>query len=112
MLNTIHKIVAGLAVALGLVHSALTIEIGTFDIDALWFAGSGLAIIFAGFLNLAFIRTSPKDLLVRWLCIIADFTLTILFVVAFFTVLHEPQVVLGSLVFAAATVFSILQKSE
>jgi hypothetical protein len=112
MLNTIHKIIACLAIALGLIHSAFTACMGRFNLDAFWFFGSGLAIIFAGFLNLALIRMSPKDWLIRWLCIITDFALTILFVVAYFTFLNEPQVVLGSLIFAAATAFSVLQKSE
>ena len=109
MLNKIHQIIAYTAVVLGIIHSIIALRAEKFDLDVLWFFGSGLAIIFAGFLNLAFLRL-PADRFVRSLCIIADLTLTILFVAAFFTVLPEPQVVVGSAIFAAMTAFSIRQK--
>ncbi|MEJ7698588.1 MAG: hypothetical protein WKF71_02920 [Pyrinomonadaceae bacterium] len=107
-----YKIVAFLAIALGVVHIAFTACLSEFDIDALWFAGSGLTIVFAGFLNLVLIRTFPKDHLVRGLCITANLITTILFVVAVLTVLQEPQVVVGIVIFALLTIFSILLKNE
>ncbi len=109
MLNTAFQILAYAAIALGAVHSVLALRSAEFDLSVLWFFGSGLAIIFAGFLNLAFNR-SHGDRLVRAFCIIADLTLTILFAAAFFTVLPEPQVVIGSAIFAALTALSIWQK--
>lgn len=110
-MKLIHKITAYLAIALGALHLGFAAGASNFNLNVLWFTGAGLAIVFAGFLNLAFIR-NRHDRLVRLFCIIADLTLTILFVYAFFTVLNEPQVVLGGLVFALAAAFSILQKSE
>ncbi len=107
-----YKITVFLAIALGAMHVAFTACLGEFDIDALWFAGSGLTIIFAGFLNLTLIRISPKDRLVRGLCIAANIITTILFVVALLTVLQEPQVFGGITIFALLTVFSILLKNE
>jgi hypothetical protein len=110
--NVIYKIVTFLAIALGVVHLAFTACLDAFDLNALWFFGSGLAIIFAGFLNLALIRISPKDSLVRALCIVANLTVTILFIIALLTVLQEPQVFVGIGIFALATVFSFLQTDK
>ena len=53
MLKTLHKISSALLVALGLVHTALTpVFYGRFSHNALWFAGSGLAMVFVGLLKL------------------------------------------------------------
>jgi len=111
MLRISHQIIACLIVLLGIVHLIFATFRGNFNLNALWFSGSGLAIIFAGFLNLAFIKSAPKDLLVRALCVIANLACAILFVVALLTVLNEPQVFIGIALFALATVFSFVQKS-
>ena len=100
-----YKIVTYLAIALGIVHLAFTLFADRFTLSTLWFVGSGFAIIYAGFLNLALIRISPKDWLVRTLCIIANLASTILFVVALLTVLQEPQVFIGIAIFSVLTVF-------
>ena len=103
-----YRIAAWLAVILGVVHLAFTLFYDRFTLNALWFIGSGFAIIFAGFLNLALIRISPKNRFVRALCIIANLASTILFIVALLTVLQEPQVFVGIGIFALLTVFSFL----
>lgn len=107
-----YKITAYLIIALGAAHQMFAVVGGKFNLYILWFVGSGFAIIFAGFLNVVFLRITPKDRLVRALCVAANLTIAILFVVAYFTVLNEPQVIAGSLLFALATVFSLLLKSE
>lgn len=99
-------------IVLGTVHQAFAFFGGKFNLNVLWFLGSGFAIIFAGFLNVAFLRSGGKDVPVRALCVITNLTNTILFAVAYFTVLDEPQVLVGILIFALATVFSLLLKSE
>jgi len=111
MLRISHQIIACLIVLLGIVHLIFATFRGNFNLNALWFMGSGFAIIFAGFLNLAFLRNTTKDLLVRSLCVIANLTCAILFTVALLTVLKEPQVILGIALFALATVCSLIQKS-
>ncbi len=107
-----YKIAAWLAVALGVAHLAFTFFYDRFTLNTLWFVGSGLTIIFAGFLNLALIRITPKDSFVRALCIIANLASTILFIVASLSVLQEPQVFVGIAIFVLLTVFSFLLKNE
>ena len=111
-MNLSYKIVSYLMIALGMIHQAFAVGGGKFNLNVLWFVGSGFAIIFAGFLNVAFLRMTPKDPLVHALCIITNLTNTILFAVAYFTVLDEPQVIVGILLFALATVFSLALKNE
>ena len=111
-METSHKITAYVAVALGIAHQLFAVAGGKFNLNILWFVGSGFAIIFAGFLNLAFISSSPKNLLVRVLCAVTNLTVTTFFVVALLTVLREPQVFVGIAIFALLTIFSLLPKSK
>ena len=111
-MNLSYKIVALLMIILGAAHQAFAVADGRFNLNVLWFVGSGFAIIFAGFLNVVFLRIEPKDPFVRAVCFTANLTVTSLFAVAYFTVLDEPQVIIGTLLFASATVFSLLLKSK
>lgn len=111
-MNLSYKIVAYLIIALGLIHQTFAVRGGKFNLNVLWFVGTGFAIIFAGFLNVAFLRITPKDALVHTLCVVTNLTISVLFAVAYFTVLDEPQVIVGTLLFTLATVFSLLLKSE
>ncbi len=111
-MNLSYKIVACLMIVLGIAHQLVAVLGGKFNLNVLWFVGSGFAILFAGFLNVAFLRIEPKDALVRALCVITNLSVAILFAVAYFTVLDEPQVFFGSLLFALATVFALLLSSE
>ena len=104
MLNAVHKISAWLLVALGTVHTALTpLFYGRFTLGALWFAGSGLAMIFLGFLNITFGRAVGRDRLVRVLCYIANLLCTV-FGIMFVTLDIEPQVIFGLLLIVTLTV--------
>jgi len=111
-MKTSYKITACSAILLGIIHQTFAFGASKFTENTLWFIGSGFAIIFAGFLNVALIKTYPQDSLLRTLCIIANLTTTILFVVALLTVLPEPQVFVGIGIFALLTVFSILAKDK
>ena len=93
-------------VALGLLHVALTpCNYGEFGLDAMWFAGAGLAIVFAGFLNLALLKDGGR--LTRVLCLVANLTIAALFGAAL-PLLREPQVFLGLLLFVLETVAALL----
>jgi hypothetical protein len=108
MLRTAYKIIACLIIALGSAHLIFTgFNFSEFTLEAMWFAGSGLAIIFAGFLNLVLCRGVGRDPLVRVLCVATDLILTLLFVAAL-RVLREPQVYLGILLFALATASALM----
>ncbi|HXH69776.1 MAG TPA: hypothetical protein VNI60_05445, partial [Pyrinomonadaceae bacterium] len=100
MLTKLHLICSYLAVALGVVHILFTACVyDNFSLDAFWFAGSGMAIVFAGFLNLMFLRFAAKDLTVWILCLLGNLFSVILFIVGLF-IIGEPQVFVGTLLFS------------
>lgn len=104
MLRTLHKISSALLVALGVVHAALTpVFYGRFTLGALWFAGSGLAMIFVGLLNLTLGRDAGRDRLVRVYCHAANL-LTLFFGVLIVTLAREPQVIFGLMLIVIMTV--------
>lgn len=109
MLKTIHKISSWLLVALGVVHTTLTpMFYGRLSVGAMWFAGSGIAMIAVGFLNIAMSRHAA-DLLVRILCYVINL-LTVIFGLLIVTVDSEPQVIFGLLLMVTMTVTSFLLK--
>lgn len=104
MLRTLHKISSALLAALGVVHTALTpVFYGRFTLGALWFAGSGLAMIFVGLLNLTLRRDVGGDRLVRVFCYAANL-LTLGFGLLFVTLDREPQVIFWIVMIALMTV--------
>lgn len=110
MTRTVHSIASYLLIALGAVHTALTPVFYTpLTPNAMWFAGAGLAMVFAGFLNVILSRGAGRDSLARWLMHVAN-----LLVLAFgaMTVFldSEPQVVFGMLLIATITVTAFLLK--
>jgi len=108
MLKTAHTIVAYLIVALGIAHLGFTfIAYSRFSFGALWFIGSGLAIIFAGFLNIVLIRNGAADNWTRTLCLIANTTSALLFALAL-TLFTEPQVFVGLGLFAFAAIATLM----
>ena len=74
----------------------------------MWFAGSGIAMIAVGFLNIAMSRHAA-DLLVRILCYVINL-LTVIFGLLIVTVDSEPQVIFGLLLMVTMTVTSFLLK--
>jgi hypothetical protein len=103
MLKTLYKISTLLIIALGSVHVLFTIPAyGRWTLNAMWFAGSGLALIFAGFLNLALLRNGESDRIVRLLCLFTNLLVSILFVAAL-SLLTEPQVYFGLALFIFET---------
>jgi hypothetical protein len=91
-LITFYRIVAYLLM-LGIIHSALTpLFYKTLTPDALWFFGTGLALVFLSLLNIAASR-----LLVPWLLtmtLIANIIGTLHSIATLF-VLKQPQAYLG-----------------
>jgi hypothetical protein len=112
VLKTLHKISSILLIALGGVHTALTpVFYGRFSLNALWFAGSGLTMIFLGFLNIALSRTIGRDRLVKILCYIANL-ITTAFGVLLVTLDSEPQVIFGLVLIVLMTVTAFMLKGE
>ena len=90
----------GLVLALGLIHLVLSaLALQHWSEDLLWFAGSGLAILTAGLLNVAMIRTASVDRVQKAVWVSANMA-TALFFGAAWTLLPQPQVVVGGIAFA------------
>jgi hypothetical protein len=107
MLKVLHKIIAGLIIALGVLHVSVTFfDYSSFSVRALWFVGTGIAIILAGFINLILLRDAGKDRAVQLLCSVTNIIFALLFASALF-VLLQPQVFVGLALFVVATVISL-----
>lgn len=102
-MKTAYKICAWLIVALGCAHALVTLhDYGEFSLRALWFFGSGLALVFAGFLNVAHLRAAAgRDPLVRALTVLTNILCALLFVAAL-SLMRQPQVFAGVALFAFA----------
>ena len=102
-MRLLHKIITVLLVALGCLHVAFTpFNYQHFDMDAIWFISAGVAIVLAGFLNVAVIRVGT-DCVVRALCVLANMTFAVLFAVALVQ-MAQPQVFVGLALFVIASV--------
>jgi hypothetical protein len=107
MLKTIHTVCAYLIIALGVLHLLFTFhDYDAFTLRALWFAGAGFAILFAGFLNLILAGLARKEILVRTLCVLANLICASLFGAALW-LMQQPQVFVGVALFAVAAVASL-----
>lgn len=105
-MRLLHKVITGLLVALGCLHVALTpFNYKHFDMEAMWFVSAGVAIILAGFLNVAVIRAG-NDFVIRILCALTNITFAVLFVVALVQ-MAQPQVFVGMALFVIASVCAL-----
>jgi len=108
VLKSLYKIATGLFTALGVVHVAYTPWVyDRFSLDAMWFVGSGMAIIFAGLLNVVLLRGAGKDRVTAWLVFGTNILLVLGFAVALL-VLREPQVFIGLFLAGIEAVASLL----
>lgn len=109
MLRSAHKILAGVITALGVLHVSVTFhDYDSFSVGALWFAGAGVAIILAGFLNVILLRDAGRDTVVWLLCSVTNLTFAVMFALALL-VLPQPQVFVGAGLFTAATFLSLIR---
>ena len=104
--TTIHHVVSWMIVALGLLHVLVTFcNYDTFSVDALWFAGTGVAIILAGFINFILLRATRLDRAVWIIGLATNMIFTMMFALAS-TALPQPQVFVGTALFVGATLCS------
>jgi hypothetical protein len=112
MWRVVHKTTTGLIIALGAIHCSFTAQnYEGFTLDAMWFLVSGMAIILAGFLNVAAIRDSGRDRVVRLLCLTANLIFVVLFGAALW-LLAQPQVIMGVVLFVVATIAVLASKGR
>jgi hypothetical protein len=108
--KTIRFILGWTAVLMGIVHILFAFPIYEFRPGHLWFIGSGIAIVFAGFMNLLG-HVIPDGKWQRMLVPFTNLMMAALFIVATF-VLKEPQVYFGIFLFGALGILSIVNHSE
>jgi hypothetical protein len=107
-----YKICSWLIVALGCAHLLFTLhDYDQFSMRAFWFFGSGLAIVFAGFLNVALIRDGGRDHVIKLLCLITNVACALLFAAALM-LMRQPQVFVGVALFAFVTVAAFLTRGK
>jgi len=83
VLKTLDQISTGLLITLGVVHLVFTLRVyDGFTLDALWFVSAGVAIIFAGLMNVVLLRGARQDRVVWWLGFGTNLTLALLFAAA------------------------------
>jgi hypothetical protein len=82
---------------LGVLHLALTLPIyGSLSLEALWFAGSGLAVVCSALMNVVALRSSAP--LSRWAVVIANLLIAGFFAAAW-PLVPRPQVAAGFMIF-------------
>lgn len=113
-MQRLDRILAALLILLGCIHAFIAAPIiyGEITARALWFASAGLALLYAGFINLLRARApSRDDQFLGWLCVLTNASM-LMFVLAYGLTTGawaDPQ---GSTLIAAVAVLtatSILQ---
>ena len=99
MRSKVHSFISYSIILFGLIHIYFARCLESFDTYALWFIGSGMAIIFAGFINLA--RTKSSEKTIYFLCIYTNILTTVLFLIALMA-MKGIQVYIGIGLFAFA----------
>lgn len=97
---------ASTGLLLGLLHLALTLPIyGRLTLEALWFAGSGLAIVCCALMNFVALRNT--SLSSRWAVVLANLLITGFFAAAW-QMLPSPQVAAGFAIFVTFAAYFAL----
>jgi hypothetical protein len=110
LLRTLHAASAYLVIAHGVVHTALTPwVIDGFGGEAVWSAGSGLAFVLLGFLNVVLGRDGGRDRLVGVLVHTANLAGT-LFGALVAAAAAEPQAFVGLVTLVALTTTALLRQ--
>ena len=107
----------GLAIAallLGCGHLAIAaaaIAQGRWGLDALWFTSGGLAIVMPALLNMVALRAPAGDRPARAVAVLAS-ALTAGFFAIGYTVLPEPQVIVGIVLFAGLAAGALMPEAR
>ncbi len=95
-MRNLIKIVSYVIILLGIVHISFAFPLHM-NTGTLWFVGAGMAIVFAGLLNLVVIYSSVSGF-TKWIAVLANAINCIMFCFAV-PILNEPQVYIGILIF-------------
>ncbi len=90
-------LLASLGLLLGVLHLTFTLPMyGRLSLEALWFAGSGLAVVCGALMNIVALRSSGP--FSRWAAVIANLLISLFFAAAW-PLLPSPQVAAGFTIF-------------
>jgi hypothetical protein len=87
-MRTLDRILSWFLVVLGCAHNfiAAPLKYQTLSLQALWFVSAGLALWYAGFLNVLRTRSASPDRFLSVLCVLTNVSLLV-FVIAFAAVM-------------------------
>jgi hypothetical protein len=92
-------------IILGICHTSFTpVFYKVFDLNALWFAGTGLAFVFLGLINVSRLQTT--GMLTRLLCSISN-ALALVFSILIFLKMAQPQVFISLFILIILLGFSL-----
>ena len=107
MKRTLDLIASYLLLFMGVGHTVLTPQFYQhFELDALWFAGTGLALVFLGGLNLARVYSGKRPMV--WAVLLANLA-WMAFNTLLLILIREPQAFLTVGLILILCCFSILQ---
>lgn len=107
-MKKIHTIASVLIVILGCLHIAVTFfNYHGLSYDAVWFLGTGVGIVLAGFMNIAMLRDCGKDTVIWAMALLTNLFFVLGFAAASY-MMREPQVFVGALLFLATTIYSFV----
>ncbi|HSB76488.1 MAG TPA: hypothetical protein VLC12_12610 [Terriglobales bacterium] len=112
-MRTLDMIIGWLLIAFGVAHTSLTRKVDpSLGITAIWFASGGLFMITVGALNLLRVAYSCVAKGVQVVSVIANIVLLLLmlFIASRFPMRSNPQVVVGLILAALLTAFSVLRR--
>ena len=103
-METAHTIASILIILLGCVHIGVTFfNYHGLSYEAVWFLGTGVAIVLAGFVNIAMLRDGGRDTVIWTIALITNLFFILGFAAASY-MMPEPQVFVGAILFATTTV--------
>ena len=108
-MKIVKKIVPALIMLLGLIHLSFAFPLNNLEIDTLLFIGAGLAIVFAGVINLIALM-SPHSIIIKLASLVCNAIMLALFVIGT-SMLMELQIFAGILLFLISTIFAIADLS-
>ena len=104
-MKIIKKIIPALIILLGLIHLSFAFPLNDLEIDSLLFIGAGLAIVFAGVINL-FALMSPHSMVIKVSSLVCNAIMFSLFIIGT-SILIVPVVFAGIILFLVSILFSI-----
>jgi hypothetical protein len=114
-LRTLDIVIGWLLIAFGALHLSLTRKVHpNIDINAVWFASGGLMIIATGALNLLRVAYGSAAKGVHVVSVIANIVLLalMLFIATLLPLRGNPQVLIGLILTALLTAFSLLRRAR